>query len=297
MKHPPSYLGRRLGKNLTPANAMPISNKDIAQYYNTTQIFYTLFWSRTALHYGFWYEDTKTLAEAVLNTNRFVVNALDIDSNDTVLDAGCGVGGTSMHVAETTEAIVEGITLSDVQLKIARRRASKSPAARLLNFSKQDFTKTNFRENTFSKVFGIESICHAHRKIDFLNEAYRIMKPGGRIAVVDLFLNKENLDVQEMKIYMKTIEGWALPNLSTTEEFSKFLRQVGFKHVVFHNMLDHIKKSIERIYYRKLLLWPIDYIKSRLAIGHEDISSRYQKALFDRRIATYGVFVAVKSEV
>ena len=249
------------------------------------------------MHYGFWYEDTKSLAEAILNTNRFVVDALAIDFKDTVLDAGCGVGGTSMYVAETTEAIVEGITLSDVQLKIARRRASKALAARLLNFSKQDFTKTNFRENTFSKIFGIESICYAHRKIDFLNEAYRIMKPGGRIAVVDLFLNKENLDVQEMKIYTKTIEGWVVPNLSTTEEFSKSLEQVGFKNVAFHNMLDHIRKSSEKIYYQKLLWCPIDFLKSRLAIGREDLSSIYQKALFDRRIAIYGVFVAVKSEL
>jgi cyclopropane fatty-acyl-phospholipid synthase-like methyltransferase len=249
------------------------------------------------LHYGFWYEDTKSLAEAILNTNKFVVDVLAIDSKDTVLDAGCGVGGTSMHIAETTGAIVEGITLSDVQLKVARRKAAKSDVDSMLNFSKQDFTKTNFRDNTFSKIFGIESICHAHRKIDFLNEAYRIMKPGGRIAVVDLFLTKENLDAQEMKIYTKTIEGWALPNLSTTEEFSKFLKQVGFKHIAFHNMLDHIRKSSEKIYYRKLFLWPIDYLKSRLGIGHEDLSSRYQKALFDRMIATYGVFVAVKSEL
>lgn len=275
---------------------MPVSNKDIARYYDTNQVFYTLFWSRTALHYGFWYEDTKSLAEATLNTDKFVVDALVIDSEDTVLDAGCGVGGTSIHIAESTGAMVEGITLSDVQLKMARTMAAKSPAAHLLNFSKQDFTRTNFGENKFSKVFGIESVCHAHRKIDFLKEAYRIMKPGGRIAVVDFYLSRENLDAQEMKIYRKTIEGWALPNLTTTEEFSESLKQAGFKHVTFHNMLEHIRKSSERIYYQKLFWWLVDYLKSRLAIGREDLSSRYQKALFERGIATYGVFVAVKPE-
>jgi tocopherol O-methyltransferase len=276
---------------------MSVSNKDIARYYDTNQIFYTLFWSRTALHYGFWYEGTKSLAEAIRNTNNFVIEALAIDSTDTVLDAGCGVGGTGMYVAETTGAIVQGITLSDVQLKIARRRASKSTAARLLNFSKQDFTGTNFTENTFSKIFGIESICYAHRKIGFLKEAHRIMKPGGRIAVVDLFLSKENLDAQEMKIYTKTIQGWAVPNLSTTEEFSKSLEQAGFKDVVFHDMLDHIRKSSRKIYYRKLLWHPIDILKSALTVGREDLSSMYQKTLFERRIATYGVFVAAKSEL
>jgi tocopherol O-methyltransferase len=275
---------------------MPISNQDIARYYDTNQVFYTLFWSRSALHYGFWYEDTKSLAEAILNTNNFVVEALAMDSNDTILDAGCGVGGTSMHVAETTGATVEGITLSDVQLNIAKKRASKSPAARLLSFSKQDFSKTNFRANTFSKVFGIESICYAHRKIDFLGEAYRIMKPGGRIAVVDLFLKKENLDVQEMKIYTKTIEGWIVPNLSTLQEFSKSLEQAGFTNVAFHNMLDHIRKSSKKIYYRKRLWSPLDLLKSKLGIGREDLSSLHQKALFDTGIGTYGVFVATKSE-
>jgi cyclopropane fatty-acyl-phospholipid synthase-like methyltransferase len=273
---------------------MPVSNKDIERYYDKNQIFYTLFWSRTALHYGFWYEDTKSRAEAVRNTNKFVVDALAINSEDTVLDAGCGVGGTSIYVSETTGATVQGITLSNVQLKIARRRASKSSAARLLSFSKQDFTKTNFGEGTFSKVFGIESVCYAHRKVNFLKEAHRIMKPGGRIAVVDFFLTKDNLDTQEMKIYTKTLEGWALPNLSTTEEFSKSLQQAGFRNVAFHDVLDHIKKSSERIYLQKLLLWPVDYLKSRLSIGREDLSSRYQKALFERRIATYGVFIAIK---
>jgi ubiquinone/menaquinone biosynthesis C-methylase UbiE len=167
----------------------------------------------------------------------------------------------------------------------------------LLNFSKQDFTRTNFKENTFSKIFGIESICYAHRKIDFLQEAHRIMKPGGRIAVVDLFLSKENLDAKEMEIYTKTIQGWAIPNLSTTEEFSKSLEQAGFRDVDFHDMLDHIMKSSMKIYYRKLLWHPIDILKSALTIGREDLSSMYQKTLFERRIATYGVFVADKSEL
>jgi tocopherol O-methyltransferase len=278
------------------ADAMSITNKDIARYYDTNQIFYSYFWSRTALHYGFWYEDTRSLAEAIINTNNFVIDALAIDSDDTILDAGCGVGGTCIDLAETTGARVEGITLSDVQLNIARRRASKSGAGALLSFSKQDFCKTNFSENTFSKVFGIESICHAQRKIDFLCEAYRIMRAGGKIAIVDFFLHKDNLDLQEMKIYTKTIQGWVVPNFSTVHGFAKALEQAGFKNVAFHNMLEHIRKSSKKIYYRKLLWSPVDRIKSNLGVGSKDLSSLYQKAFFDKNIGTYGVFVATKSE-
>lgn len=270
-------------------------NKDVARYYDRHQIIYTLFWSRTDLHYGFWYEGTRSLAEAIFNTNRFVVDTLGIDSEDTVLDAGCGVGGASIHVAEATGAKVEGITLSDVQLKVARKRASRSPAACLLNFSKQDYTKTNFRDGTFSKVFGIESVCHARRKIDFLNEAYRIMKPGGGIAVIDFFLTKVNLNAQEMKIYTKSTEGWAVPNLPTKEEFWESLELAGFKNVAFHDMLDQIKRSSEKLYYRSLITYPFELLKSWLRVGRPNFSPIFQKALFDRRIATCGVFTAVKS--
>jgi len=273
---------------------MPMSNEDVARYYDKHQIIYTLFWSRTGLHYGFWYEDTKSLAEAILNTNRFVVDVLAIDDKDTVLDAGCGVGGSSIYIAEVTGAKVEGITLSDVQVKIARRRASGSPAADLLKFSKQDFTETIFSENTFSKVFGIESVCHAQRKIDFLNEAYRVMRPGGKIAVVDHFLSKGNLDAREMEIYRKSTEGWAVPNLATTEEFSESLEQAGFKNIAFHDMLDNIRRSSEKLYYRTLLTYPLGFLKLRLRIGRVNFSPIYQKALFDRGIATSGFFTAVK---
>lgn len=273
---------------------MPVSNKDIARYFDRHQIIYTLFWSRNALHCGFWYEDTKNLAEAIVNTDKFVREVLAIDSRDTVLDAGCGVGGTCIYVAETTGAKVEGLTLSDVQLKIARKRASKSRAASRLNFSKQDFTKTNFEENTFSKVYGIESVCYAHNKIDFLNEAYRLMIPGGRIAVVDLFLTKQKLTVQEMKIYTHTIEGCAVPNLSTIEQFRQALEQAGFKAVTFHNMSDLIKRSSHKLYYRALLSHPFEVLKAWLHIGRRNFTPIYQRAFFDKGIGTYGVFLAVK---
>lgn len=273
---------------------MFVLNKEIAEYYDSHQSLYSRFWSPTALHYGFWYYDTKNLAEAITNTNKFVADALAINSGDVVLDAGCGVGGTSMYIAEATGARVEGITLSNVQLKIAGGRASRLPTSRLLNFSQQDYTRTSFKENAFSKVFGIESICHAQEKIDFLKEAYRIMKPGGKIAVVDAFLSKNDLSTEETKIYTKFIEGWVVPNLATKDGFSEDLTQAGFRNVVFHDMQDKIKKSSEKLYYYSLLTHPVNFIGSKLGLIRENFSVRYQKALFERRIAIYGVFVAEK---
>jgi tocopherol O-methyltransferase len=273
---------------------MPISNDDIAHYYDTHQWRYSYFWSPTGLHYGFWYDDTRNLAEAITNTDKFVVNALRINADDVVLDAGCGVGGSSVYIAEATGARVEGVTLSDVQLVLASRRAIRSSCPDRVSFSKQDYTKTSFESASFSKVFAIESICHATRKIDFLNEAYRLLIPGGRLVVVDAFMAKENLDDQEQAIYEKSIDGWVVPNLSGQVEFLNLLAKAGFSSIVFHNMQRYVEKSVKRIHRFSLATRLINRATSKLGFARENLAANNQQALFRNGLASYGVFVAQK---
>jgi tocopherol O-methyltransferase len=274
-----------------------VSLDDIARYYDTHQGQYSRFWSPVSLHYGFWFHDTKTLAEAIRNTDKFVINILSIGSEDVVLDAGCGIGGTSFYIAEVTGARVEGITLSEVQLNVALSRAAQSVATHRLGFSKQDYTHTTFYDETFSKLFGIESVCHAGSKVDFLKEAWRILKPGGKIAIVDAFLIKENLDVDEQIIYKKFIEGWVVPDLPSQAQFSTLLAQAGFENCVFHDMQRFIAKSVNRIHQFSMLTSPWNFIKSKLGLARENLSAWYQKELFERSIAVYGVFVAEKADM
>lgn len=279
--------------------ATKITNKDIEKYYDENQILYNLFWSQSALHYGFWEKNTKSLSEAILNTNRFILDCLKIKDGDTVLDAGCGIGGSSIFIAENSGAQVTGITLSDIQLKKARETSNKSKASKLLNFSKQDFTNTNFQKETFSKIFGIESICHAHNKIDFLKEAYRIMKPDGKIAVVDAYLIRQNFNKKETEIYNKFLKGWAVPNLSLKGDFFNDLKKAGFKNIKFHDKLDSVKKSSKKIYQLGMFSYPITLLLSFLRIIPKSmhgntITSLNQKRLVDNDMVTYGVFVAEK---
>jgi len=273
---------------------IPVSNQDIAQYYDTSQWLYSLFWSKDALHYGFWYNDTKNLAEAIINENQFVCDTLGITAHDIVLDAGCGVGGTSFYIAEHSGAKVEGITLSKVQLDIAKKRAAQSKVHKLVNFSLQDFTQTNFADKTFSKVFGMESMGYARSKLDLLKEMYRILQPGGKLLVIDAFLSRENLTAEENKWYVKFMEGWRGPNLTTNEQFKNLLAQVGFKNITFRDMKEQVEKSAQIIYRNGLLMYLPTLIFSRLGLMRENFAGYYQKKLIDSGVGIYGVFVAEK---
>jgi len=271
---------------------MKVSRHSIARYYDTHQRYYNRFWSEHALHYGFWYNGTETLSEAVINTNQFVVDVLAIASDDVVLDAGCGVGGTAIHIAETTNASVVGITLSEVQLRQAWQRALSSRAVQLLEFSLQDYVRTEFSDATFSKVLGIESVCHAEDKGAFLHEAHRIMKPGGRIAIVDAFLTREPLSRRGRFIYERVLEGWVLPNLSTVSGFFDALGNSGFRSIQFLNMQSYVQKSVDRIYRHSRITAPLSIARSKLGLSPKNVAARYQRDLFGQGLAVYGVFVA-----
>jgi cyclopropane fatty-acyl-phospholipid synthase-like methyltransferase len=271
---------------------MPISLEVVASYYDSHQRQYTRFWSEDALHYGFWYATTRTLTDALANTNRFVLDILDINADDVVLDAGCGVAGTAIFIAQTTGARVEGITLSQIQLAIARTKIAAAGVSAMVHVSLQDFQRTSFPDATFTKQFSIESICHANDKRDYLSEAYRLMKPGGRLAIVDAFLADRDLSSAELRIYANAIDGWAVPNLLRRSEFESALAVAGFVGIKFYDMQAYVWPSIRRIYRYGLITTPVNLVRHKLGLTRRNVSALFQKALFERRIATYGVFVA-----
>lgn len=272
-------------------------NKEIEEYYDDTQILYNIFWSK-ALHYGFWDKGTKKLSDAVENTNRFVSELLDLQENDYVLDAGCGVGGSSFFMAENFGVKIIGITLSSKQIKQARKDAEKLRLGNSVSFEIMDFNNTRFKDETFTKIFSIEGVCYACNKLDFLREAYRLLTTGGKIVIVDGFLIKKSLSEKEKEIYDKCLLGWKGDNLSPKDDFLNDLRKLGFKNIKFYDKTDEVMPSSRRMALYGYLFFPVTFILSKLKLISKNIYEHavacinQKKALHNFTI--YGVFYAEK---
>jgi len=261
---------------------------------------YNLFWSSSSRHCGFWEKNTRSWYEAVRNTDILASKLLDLNKKDYVLDAGCGVGGTAFFMAKNFGARVLGITLSSRQLKQAKRNAKKLRLDDRVSFEKLGFDgmRRRFRKETFTKIFGIESICYSQDKLCFLKEAYRILKPGGKILVEDAFLSKKRLTPKERQIYEKCMIGWNVPDVSHRDDFSSYLKKAGFKNIKFYDKTTQVLPSSRIIALGGYLLFPLTFVLSKMGfisdILHENSVGMINQGKACNKFVVYGVFVAEK---
>lgn len=231
------------------------TNNNIAAYYDTTQNHYKKWWKlkqTRALHYGIWQKGTQNFAEALINTNKVLLEKGQIDKSSTVLDAGCGIGGSSIFIAKKSQAKVIGISLSEKQVRQANAFAQNEGLSDKVRFKTMDFTATEFADESFDVVWACESVCHANNKADFIRETFRILKKGGRLILADFFLCSNNQKDKKQWI-KKWCDTWSVPNLITSNEFFDIAKTIGFGKHEETDYTKEIYKSSKRLYLASLV--------------------------------------------
>jgi demethylmenaquinone methyltransferase/2-methoxy-6-polyprenyl-1,4-benzoquinol methylase len=100
-----------------------------------------------------------------------------------VLDVACGTGDLSLVLAEAGRARVVGLDFCRPMLEIARRKAAEG--SRAIPFVEGDALRLPFADETFDAAtiaFGLRNLAGV---AEGLRELRRILKPGGRLAVLE----------------------------------------------------------------------------------------------------------------
>lgn len=115
---------------------------------------------------------------------------LEAAPGQVVLDAGCGRGHTTARLAEAGCRAL-GLDINDHQIDLARRRFGHRPR---VSFAVADATElpteaggTELVEGAFDRVHCLEAAFHfgPEGRDSFLAESYRVLRPGGRLVLVD----------------------------------------------------------------------------------------------------------------
>jgi tocopherol O-methyltransferase len=160
----------------------------LRRYYEDTWFDYRLLWldPRTrAMHFGYEQPGTRRHGDSLLALNHVMAEHVGLRSGEQVLDAGCGVGGTSLWLAENYGAKVVGINLVEDHVERARRYARDRQLGQDVAFEVADYTATGFAPASFDVVWAQESACHAPSKRALADEAFRLLRPGGRLVMAE----------------------------------------------------------------------------------------------------------------
>jgi len=119
---------------------------------------------------------------------RRTVSALGIRDGQYVLDIATGTADMAIEAARQADCRVAGIDLSEEMLRVALKKNSQSPFPGRCFFLQGDGTGAPFRKDSFHHAmisFGIRNV----QDMDSLfRETLRVLKPGGRFAILEFSL-------------------------------------------------------------------------------------------------------------
>lgn len=224
-------------------------HKRIVEYYNATEHAYKDSWdldNSLAIHYGYWDDKVRSFPASLVRMNEVMAEQAGILPGEKVLDAGCGVGGSSIFLASVRGAEVTGITLSAKQVQKANANAKGKGVDGAVNFQVMDYCNTSFPNDSFDIIWGCESICYASNKEEFIKEAWRLLKPGGRLIVADGFVTQ--FQNNEDPVIRQWLDGWQVNYLETSQRFASLMEQAGFKNINYRNISKFTANSCRRLY-------------------------------------------------
>ncbi len=280
-----------------------MTHQAILDYYRDAHFDYVWVWGtwrHLALHLGYHDADHRTHQRAITNMNRQVARRAAIQHGHRVLDAGCGIGGTALWLARRLAVDITGVNISPHQLRCATRLTRRLGLHDKVRFVQRCYTDTGLPEASFDAVYAIESVCYSAEKLDFLKEAHRLLRPGGRLVVTDAFQADDTGRQNPGHDYLRCLQGWMVPDFAGRQQFQDAARSAGFATVLFEDVSHHVLPSSKRLYCIGRLLYPggklLEWMRIRNHIGTGNMQaaiSQY-RCLVDG-VCVYGIVTAIKA--
>jgi tocopherol O-methyltransferase len=278
-------------------------NQRIQQFYDQSSGLWEQIWGEH-MHHGYYGE----AGERRLDRRQAQIDLIDacLDWGDVgqpqrILDLGCGIGGSSLELAQRYGAEVTGITLSPVQAERATERAIAAGLGDRVRFQVADALDTPFASNKFDLVWSMESGEHMADKPGFLAECHRQLKPEGVLLMATWCHRSTNslagpLTEDEQRHLDEIYQVYCLPYVISLPEYSAIATHLGFQHcrsadwstavAPFWNRVIESAFNVEAVTGLLAAGWPT--VQGALALG-------LMQHGFERGLIRYGLLRGVKA--
>lgn len=177
------------------------------------------------IHLGLFENDDDQLPEAMDRTNKHVAEIANLTPDQSVLEVGCGYGATARFLAKTVGCSVVATNISDRELAEARRLTKAAGLDDKVRFAYGDFHALDFQDGQFDVYWCQESFLHAVDKLQVLQEAYRVLKPGGRLVLTELLVRDGTPDDIRERVYERV----GAPEMWDAPDYRQAMQNLGFR--------------------------------------------------------------------
>lgn len=234
-----STLGRVRDSLLSRERTREDLKIGIAGFYDRSSALWEDVWGEH-MHHGYYIpEDRTDHKQAQIDLIDEVLKWAEVDEANppkSMVDVGCGIGGSSRHIARKYGCTAQGITLSPYQAGRGNELAKEQGVDHLTNFQVADALEQPFDDNSFDLVWSLESGEHMPDKEKFINELFRVAKPDGRVIIVtwchrDLEEGEQSLTKKEKKLLAKINRAYYLPEWCSVNDYIDLLEKIGAKDI------------------------------------------------------------------
>lgn len=161
---------------------------------------------------------------------QYYLSLVDLKDNSSALEVGCGTGVVSRYLSSFAQIdSVTGIDPSAVFIDKANELSKDIPGA---SFRTGDARALDFADESFDLVVFHTSLCHVPGPEKALNEAYRVLRPGGTLAIFEgdyasATVAVDNHDPLQM-VVDKMVENF-VENKWLARQLPKFLTELGLE--------------------------------------------------------------------
>lgn len=174
---------------------------------------------------GYWDEKTTNQEQASRQLVEYITAQVH-NHPKRILDVGCGLGAVSNVLKGIwPESDVMGINISENQVAYA---ATTFPACQ---FKTMDATQLEFPADSFDLIVSVEAANHFNTRVDFLKEAYRVLKPNSALCMTDLCLRNET---RFDPLYIFDVAQYNY--IESIASYKEMLQEIGFKNIVVEDI-------------------------------------------------------------